>query len=385
MRPFCIALGIGIILWLQEPSPMALVGLFVTGGIVGARLAIRAQLPGGVGMVAAGFLIGASPIVSPENLQTIDPFADIALAWTGLYLGTGLSRAILKNKRLLIGGLCLYALPGLTTFCALLLYGMPVQSILPLAIVAGLSAPSLFDRSDYNSSEPVPLSLLATMLGVGLAALSILPHTFTTETLVARWGINVLVWLVGIELAYRGLESVRTPTARYCSWFFMAFLLAIVSWHTEMPPLFLALISGLAISLRSKHGLRPKAGIPEGEPFIAFALAYFACTVFVTQQPHWPIPPYIVLSLTMLILGKLVGGILATRLTSQPTKAWLPTLPQGLLATACLGQISPETPLVIYFASTAILLPLMLSLANYIKPKLRNGRLRALRRRRRAA
>ena len=110
----------GIAIWLLPSPPlMALVGFLMTAAMVGARLGNRAKLPSVMGVIAAGLALGYAPIITPENHQNLQPFADVALAWVGLYLGTPISRPLFANPRLLAGGLCLYLAPVLTAFLAL--------------------------------------------------------------------------------------------------------------------------------------------------------------------------------------------------------------------------------------------------------------------------
>ena len=173
MRLLCITLGIGILIYLlQSPPEMVWVGFLMTASIVGARLAHRVKLPDVLGMIAAGLAIGFAPITTAESHQSIKPFADIAMAWVGLYLGTSLSRPILANRRLLTGSLYLYAAPVLTTFSVLIFFDLHLVTTLQLAILSGISAPILLDRAEHNLRDTWPFALYITAIGLCLLFLT---------------------------------------------------------------------------------------------------------------------------------------------------------------------------------------------------------------------
>ena len=145
MRLLCITLGIGILIWLlQSPPEMVWVGFLITASMVGARLAHRAKLPNVLGMIAAGLAIGFAPITTAESHQSIKPFADIAMAWVGLYLGTSLSRPIFANQRLLTGSIYLYAAPVLTTFSVLIFFDLHLVTHLATCHPIGHLSPHIF-------------------------------------------------------------------------------------------------------------------------------------------------------------------------------------------------------------------------------------------------
>ncbi len=389
MRLLCITLGIGILIWqLQSPPEMAWVGFLMTASIVGARLAPRAKLPEVLGMIAAGIAIGFAPITTVESHQSIKPFADIAMAWVGLYLGTSLSRPILANPRLLTGSLYLYAAPVLTTFFALIFFDLHPVTSLQLAILSGISAPIFLERTEHNLRDTWFFSFFVTAIGLCLLFLTglIFGVQFIQKDgfgsflhLASDIVLTVLIGIIGIELVYRWLRHIRTPTGQFTSWVALSFLLALASWHVWIQPLILAWAVGLALSLRTKRGLRPNVRPPKAEVLIAFALAHYVSGLILDWQMS-PVPPYFFALIAALILGKIAGGLLSSRLTSQPVQAWLPLLPQGLLAIVCFESIAPEiTPL--YFACTGIGLPLLHLLADQIVQKIKNGRIRALARR----
>ena len=389
MRLFCITLGIGILIWLlQSPPEMVWVGFLMTTSIVGARLAHRAKLPDVLGMIAAGLAIGFAPITTAESHQSIKPFADIAMVWVGLYLGTSLSRPIFANQRLLTGSICLYAVPVLTTFSALIFFDLHLVTTLQLAILSGTSAPIFLDRTEHNLRDTWPFSFCVTAIGLGLLFLTglifgiefILNDGFDSFLhLTADIALAVLVGVIGIELVHRWLQHLHTPTGQFTSWFALSFLLALASWHIWIHPLILAWAVGLALSLRTKRGLRPNMRPPNAEALTAFALAHYVSGLVLDWQIS-SAPPHFYALVAALILGKIAGGLLCKRFTSQPVQAWLPLLSQGLLAIVCFESIVPEiAPL--YFICTGIGLPLLHLLSDQIVQKIKNGRIRALERR----
>ena len=389
MRLLCITLGIGILIWLlQSPPEMVWVGFLITASIVGARLAQRAKLPNVLGMIATGLAIGFAPITTAESHQSIKPFADIAMAWIGLYLGTSLSRPILANQRLLTGSIYLYAAPVLTTFSVLIFFDLHLVTTLQLAILSGISAPIFLDRTEHNLRDTWPFSLCVTAIGLCLLFLTglifgvefILNDGFYSFLhLAADIALAVLIGVVGIELVHRWLQHIHTSTGQFTSWFALSFLIALASWHVWIQPLILAWAVGLALSLRTKRGLRPNMRPPNAEALIAFALAHYATDLVLDWQMS-SVPPHFYALIAALILGKIAGGLLCRRFTSQPVQAWLPLLSQGLLAIVCFESIAPEiAPL--YFICTGIGLPILHLLSDQIVQKIKNGRIRALGRR----
>ena len=389
MRLLCITLGIGILIWLlQSPPEMVWVGFLITASIVGARLAHRAKLPNVLGMIAAGLAIGFAPITTAESHQSIKPFADIAMAWVGLYLGTSLSRPILANQRLLTGSIYLYAAPVLTTFSVLIFFDLHLVTTLQLAILSGISAPIFLDRTEHNLRDTWPFSLYVTAAGLCLLFLTglifgvefILNDGFYSFLhLAADIALAVLIGVVGIELMHRWVQHIHTPTGQFTSWFALSFLIALASWHVWIQPLILAWAVGLALSLRTKRGLRPNMRPPNAEALIAFALAHYVSGLVLDWQMS-SVPPHFYALVAALILGKIAGGLLCRRFTSQPVQAWLPLLSQGLLAIVCFESIAPEiAPL--YFICTGIGLTILHLLSDQIIQKIKNGRIRALGRR----
>lgn len=389
MRLLCITLGIGILLWhLQSPPEMIWVGFLMTAAIAGARLAQHGNLPEVLGMIAAGLVIGFAPITTAESHQSIKPFADIAMAWTGLYLGTSLSRPILANYRLLTGSLCLYAPPVLITFSVLIFFDLHLVTTLQLAILSGISAPVFLDRPEHNLRDTWPFSLLVTAIGLCLLFLTglIFGVQFIQKDgfgpflhLAADISLAILIGVIGIELIHRWLRHIHTPTGQFTSWLALSFLLVLASWHTWIHPLILAWAVGLALSLRTKRGLRSNMRPPKAEAPTAFALAYYVSSLVLDWQMP-PVPPHFFALIAALILGKLAGGLLSSRLRAQPIQAWLPLLPQGLLAIVCFESIASEiAPL--YFICTGIGLPILHLLSDKFAQKVKNGRIRALARR----
>ena len=379
MRLLCITLGIGLAIWmLPSPHPMVFVGFLMTASVVGARLANRAKLPGVIGMIAAGFAVGFSPLIPPESHGGLQPFADIALAWTGLYLGTSLSRSFFVNPRLFWGSFCLYLSPVLTSFFALIFFDVPLFHTLQIAVLSGISAPVFLEREEHALRDTWPMSLLVATMGLFLYLLLDMGDAIwgnrISRHLAADMAFAVLIGVVGIELSHHWLRHIRTPTSQFTSWFALSFLIALASWHLEVRPLVLAWVAGLALSWRTKRGLRPRARLPKAEALIGFALAHYAGGF------DWHIPPissYFFALIAAMVLGKIVGGLLSRRLATQSVQAWLPLLPQGLLAAVCFESVFPETTL-LYFACTGIGLSLLHLSVNRIVQKIKHGRLSAL-------
>lgn len=378
MRLLCITLGIGIAIWLLPSPPlMALVGFLMTAAMVGARLGNRAKLPSVMGMIAAGLALGYAPVITPENHQNLQPFADVALAWVGLSLGTPISRPLVANPRVLASSLCLYFAPVLTAFLALIFFDLPLLYTVQLAILSGISAPVFLERAEHTLRDTWPLSLLVATMGLFLCLLVAMGDAIGTHGVsadrAADIALGVLLGLVGIELSHHWLRQIRTPTGQFTSWLGIAFLIALASWHLGVPPLVLAWAAGLALSCRTKRGLRPRARLPKAEVLIGFALAHYVSGF------AWPIPAiplHFFALLAAMVLGKIAGGLLSRRFAAQSVRAWLPLMPQGLLAMVCLESIAPSA-VPLYFLCTGVGLSLLYLLTDPVVQKIKNGRLRA--------
>ena len=185
--------------------------------------------------------------------------------------------------------------------------------------------------------------------------------------------LTVLIGLVGIELSHHWLRQIRTPTGQFTSWLGLAFPIALASWHLGVPPLFLAWTAGLALSCRTKRGLRPRARLPKAEVLIGFALAHYVSGF---AWPIPPVPPHFFALIAAMVLGKIAGGLLSRRFAAQSVRAWLPLLPQGLLAMVCLESIAPAA-VPLYFLCTGVGLSLLYLLTDPVIQKIKNGRLRA--------
>ena len=382
MRLLCITLGIGVAIWmLPSPPLMALVGLLMTSAIVGARLGNRAKLPSAMGVIAAGLALAYSPIITPEDHGSLQSFADVALAWVGLSLGTSISRPLFANPRLLAGSLCLYLAPVLTAFLALVFFDVPSLYAAQLAVLSGISAPVFLERAEHTLRDTWPLSLLVATMGLFLYLLVALGDAIWGNRVslasAADIALAVLIGLVGIELSHHWLRQIRTPTGQFTSWLALAFLVALASWHLGVQPLFLAWGAGLALSCRTKRGLRARARLPKAEAFIGFALAHYVSGF------EWPIPSipsHFFALIAAMVLGKIAGGMLSRRFAAQSVRAWLPLLPQGLLAIVCVESVAP-TAVPLYFLGTGVGMSLAHLLADLVVQKIKNGRPRARMRR----
>lgn len=378
MRLLCIVLSMGVIIWfLPTSSPLVLTGFLMVSGVVGTRLTEKAKIPGAVGMLAAGVLIGLGPLHVDQAYQTIAPLADIAMSWTGLVLGAALSPTLLKNRRLLLGSTWLFISPVLITFAVLVAFNISLQMSLQCAFITSMASGRLSSESANPIRDTVPLSLLVSAIGFIFLGLSVVPsyqNLMTANT--PHFAKNLIVWIVGVEIAFRCLQYLRTDTGRFLCWLVFASLISITSWHWQIHPLFIAWPTGLAISLRSRHGLRSRAVFPQAESLIAFALAYYACGLSQSLSMENDLPIYMLPMVITMVIGKVVGGILANRTTSQPIQTCLPLLPQGILGVVCFEHIVPDHVAAIFLFATAVALPVPVMAINRAIEKIKNGRLR---------
>ncbi|MDP6041963.1 MAG: hypothetical protein QGG64_25670, partial [Candidatus Latescibacteria bacterium] len=266
---------------------------------------------------------------------------------------------ILKNRRLILGSTCLFLSPALITFAVLIAFDVSLQMSLQCALITSMTAGRLSHGSANPIHDTLPLSQYVNTIGFIALGLSIVPfHQSIIITHMPHLAKNLIVWIIGAEIAFQSLQYLRTDTGRFLCWLVFASLISITYWHWQIHPLLIAIPTGLAISIRSRHGLRSRAAIPHAESLIAFALAYYACGLSQSLQIHNDLPPYLLPMVISMGIGKLIGSILASRTTSQPIQACLPLLPQGLLGVVCFEQIAPAHVAPVFLLMTALVLPI---------------------------
>ena len=360
MKLLFLCFFLGALVWLiqqgQTPfsEPTAYLGLLLILPTLTARIAGISGLSAPVGALVAGVLVGSTGLVSGSALNTVEPFSELATVWTGLYLGTTLSPALVFDRRFFTAASAVVLVAVLTT-CFLLLIAFPLTYALQMGLLASLAAPFFTHIVQPAQRDALSISLFTTGLGLLLLGLFQAIHTRAlTELLHLQSLLELIFWGIGIELTFHCIRKVRTDPGRYILFAVLTFLLLIVSRSQQIPLLFLSLASGLALSFRcgqNRDPFRPLGGL--SERLVPFILADFTARITPTGALqlgpyHWQILLIYAVAMTA---GKTVGALMGSRLTGSPFRSWCPILPQGILACILLPQLLPPTE---HFAHTAL-------------------------------
>ena len=343
MRNLFICCLLSALVWLSQRGPatpyehMAYLGFLIVLSVLATQFAARVGLPGHIGALAIGLLAGASGPISGSAIDAAQPFSDLAAAWVGLHLGGALSPSVIFNRRFLYAATA--ALAGATVITAtslLVLLHLPPAYAIQLGLLSSLSAPLFTSVSQPHRREALSLALLITALGLLLFGIFRAAYAQTLPAFPPQQiFLSLVFWGIGIELVYRSASRIRTEPSRYLLFSAVALLLFLTSRSQQISPLFLSLVSGLALSLRCGRNralLRP-LGILSGlvAPLV---LADFASRADVAGALRLPASSWYFLLIYAISMGvgKALGGALGSRLTGSPFRDWSQILPQGILA-----------------------------------------------------
>ncbi len=348
MRLLVICLSLGTLLWQTSletaPNLLTLIGFITVTGLTLTRLFRSIGLPGLLGALVAGLILGETHIISPEDLVETRHLYDFALVWTGLFMSAGLTSKTLTNVRLCKGALCIYIPPLLATLAFFLSQETPISTALPLALLAGTSVILFLPTQSKLRGEIVPLSKLTTLLGVLLwMVLSLdIPSFFGPKSLPDIL-IDVALMVLVLEATVQVCRIVKTEISRHIALFVLVYLLAVASFDREISAFFLAFPAGVFLSFRRAH-IPLLHAHSLSDSIVSFALTSFVLGIF---QNSSPIASYdqtttLTFYLIVLIASKIMGGVLAQHFFAFPAKTWLPLLPQGFLVLLCL-QMNPTS------------------------------------------
>lgn len=340
-----ICLCLGAILWQTSqhmpPNLLTLIGFMTLMGLTLTRLFRRLGLPGLLGALTAGLILGISNIISPESLKQTNLVYDFAIAWTGLYLSAGITPKILTNTRLYKGIICLYVPPVLLTLLFFLFQAIPLSVAIPLSFLAGTSLLLFLPPNLKMSGEIIPLCKITTLLG----ALFWMVFSLDTPTILGNQSlfdilVDVILLLVLLESIVRVCRLINTNIAHHTVLIIFAYLLAIACYNRDISPFFLAFPAGVFLSFRNVH--RPLLHTPSlSDAILSFVLISFALQIFQTSSNPLDFTPLTQLSLYLFILltSKIMGGLLAQHFFNISPKTWLPLIPQGFVVFLCLHTI----------------------------------------------
>jgi len=143
-------------------------GLLIFGFIAGFAIK-KVKLPRVTGYILAGIILGPSllRIFNEKTLEQLDFIPQFALGIIALVIGAGLSFSLIRRLKFrLIIITVLQALGAFfLVFFVLLLFGMPLGAILPLAAIATATAPAatLAVIKEYRARGPLTETALAVI------------------------------------------------------------------------------------------------------------------------------------------------------------------------------------------------------------------------------
>ncbi|MBT4140636.1 MAG: hypothetical protein HOE48_22180 [Candidatus Latescibacteria bacterium] len=294
-------------------------------------------------------------------------------------MGAGLTPKVLCNTRLYKGALCLFFPPAIATFAFFVLQDTPMNTAIPLALIAGTSVILFLPPNSKINGEIIPLGQLTTGLGFLFWIIFTIDLTtiWQTETVLVKL-LDIALFGVLLEAVVQICKHVRTEIAQHLTLISLAYVLAIATVDRDISPFILAFPSGIFLSIRNVHA--PLLRTPSlSDAILSFVLISLALDVslkspFIGTYAHTITLGFYFI---VLIVGKVAGGILAQRLLGFPPKVWFALIPQGLVALFCLHQTpntifsshqgSLHTLVLLSFTALSVLYPISITLWSNIK------------------
>jgi len=391
-----ICFFLAILVWLvqqgptqyREPTPY--VGLLIVLPVVATWFFRRGKISAPIGGLTVGFLVGGMGLISPEIEASTEPFAQLASIWVGLYLGSSLSPSRIRDWKLLaIAFSSVVAAILVTTFSLLLAYPVSAAEALKMGMLAALAAPYFSRMGQASHSTALQISVLTTGIGLLIWGVYFVVETPEWYEYLNRYTLLYIVYcLVGLELTALGLRCIRTDPGRCVYFGILSFLILVFGLTYDISPVFISLIAGFALSIRCGNNRNSFNALGTlSELLVPFVLADFAVRLMAINAYEIITVPwqFLLVYTSAMVFGKVVGGLLACRLTGRLYHDWITILPQGILAAIFLPHSLP------YFASTfpgasatgfVVLCGMTLSLlvvpAQSIVAKIEDGRLKIL-------
>ena len=325
-------------------QPVVYVGLMLVVPLTLANALSGSGIPVHVIPLLLGFLASGSGLRHTGAFIATAPFAELAQAWVGLYLGACFSyhhRILSKH----LGAATLLSVGATSVPAALALFlflDIPAVQAIRLGLLAAMSGPMFTLISQSERREALSFSLLVTMLG--LAFWFVADLNVRTPDLY-RVIPSILMWVVGVDLIARITHTVRTRQGGHVLFGAIAATLFICAHVMQITPLFLALVTGAGVSARSGrsgHSLRAMA--PLAVPLSHIVLVFFAASLDLSGLPgisafHWKI---LVIYVAAMLFGKTIGGLAAVRYAGLFLRDWLQMLPQGVVVFILLPEVFPS-------------------------------------------
>ena len=282
MRTLFLCLILAGLAWVIQPaqnlqgSTVVLLGLIVVGSLASVRVAHKLVLPAHLGPLAAGFLLRPTGLLPESLIDTLLPFSDLASVWLGLYLGTTVTSSMLLSRRSLYAALVAVAIPAAITALLFLLFFRtgPIYA-LQLAFLSAVAAPLLTHLSAPTRRNALAFSLLVTILAL-LFWSALVPREIPDPESILLGVRNILLWLAVVELSFRTLVRLRTPTGFYVFYGLLALFLYTAATLHGASPLLLAVGTGLFLSVRCGKNRDMLVVLPGLSSLVApFVVAYF--------------------------------------------------------------------------------------------------------------
>jgi Kef-type K+ transport system membrane component KefB len=201
-----------------ELGVLAILGICVAGGIVGAWIFQKLNLPQVVGYIVVGVLIGDTGfgLMHPADIQSLQPFNNFALGLIGFLVGGELSGSIFKKygrqfTLILLGeGLAAFLLVGF--FSSLIVYLVCHNWVTALAagVVFGAIASATDPAStidvlwEYRSAGVLTTAIVAIVALDDALAMTLYGLGTSVATILTQGGGES----VGVTLMHTGIELV---------------------------------------------------------------------------------------------------------------------------------------------------------------------------------
>ncbi len=344
-------------------NPIITVLLLALIGLLGAELTFsRRQVPLGPRIFIAiggpflflGFVLGphVAQFISQDTVVQLNPLLALGLGWIGLLFGLQLDRdhlrqfptryLVLSWLQALVAFVIVFAVAFLVIdawlsprFEAVLLAAAATASVSTPAAIALIS-------NTYMSRGRVSrlLFYIASLdAGIGIVVLGLTHAAHRSAMLGRSTALGVLEWfafsaLLGVffGVLLLSLTRVRPRTQELMLLLIgLALFAAGTAFYLSLSPLFICAVTGVVIGNLSPMRRRVYAALSQWEPPIYIMMLVVAGALL--QFSSWWIVPLVVAYVGIRIVGKWIGGIVASRFRPRdieiPRRFGLALIPQG--------------------------------------------------------
>jgi Kef-type K+ transport system membrane component KefB len=337
----------------QGPDPVheaaTYLGILVVFPILGARLFRNWRLPPAVGAIAAGAILAQSNLLDAATLQSVASFRDAAFVWLGLYVGSRIPRVpTLRVPNLTVAA-------SIVVSCSLLIclatgfLPLTLLERLQIGFAGAICAPVFTSLEPDHHRDEIGLAGLTTAIAILLLGVTALIHSHGTSIVRAPFltasGFALLILVVTSELAFRSLKYAASGPGRYLIYIVTMGVMWKYSAIVGIHPALLGCFLGVLFGLRTRHRQDLTQPLVEASTFAgSFVLG------FISAETNWshlgsapPIAWFVAFSVVIpMVVGKVLSGSVAGRLTHVRPHRWLRTLPLGVAAMVMLPTVLPD-------------------------------------------